>query len=352
MAGELVSLVLKPSEGLPGFEEFSTYLATEFWRQIPGFRMLQARADWGDCTLDLLGRDSSGRLIAVFVRVSRDDRAFHDVIASALIAATCVEENRAETARLYSDSGLDLDQPPRMIFVAPAPLSMSRVLARSAEKAGVEVLTYTIYELETSGGPVRAVAFAPPSTPAQPATTPSRSSSTGEIETVEDHEKPVPARAPVMEEQVAVAERPASEDAVEPPKPDAPNLEAPKLETPKLAPVKLEPQPKAEVKPRSPVELFVSSLSDPNLKTMSEQILTFLVSRFSTAVGTVISSDRFALHASGAHLATIHLEKSGAVWLEVGPERIPTNKIKDPGTLQRALNLPSVLMAFDSVRAA
>lgn len=347
MAGELVSLVLKPSEGLPGFEEFSTYLATEFWRQVPGFKILQARADWGDCTLDLLGRDSSGRLIAVFVRVSRDDRAFHDVIANALIAGTWVEENRAETARLYSDSGLDLDHPPRMIFVAPAPLSMSRVLARATEKAGVEVLAYTIYELETSGGPVRAVSFAPPSTPAQPATTPSRSSSTGEVEAVEDHEKPVPARAPVMEEQVAVAERPAGEDAVEPPKPDAP-----KIETPKLASVKPEPQPKAEVKPRSPVELFVSSLSDPNLKTMSQQILTFLVSRFPTAVGTVISADRFALHASGAHLATIHLEKSGAVWLEVGPERIPTNKIKDPATLERALNLPSVLMAFDSVRAA
>lgn len=346
MAGELVSLVLKPSEGLPGLEEFSTYLATEFWRQVPGFKMLQARADWGDCTLDLLGRDGSGRLIAVVVRVSRDDRAFHDVIASALIAATWVEENRAETARLYGDSGLDLNHPPRMVFVAPAPLSVSRVLARAADKAGVEVLTYTIYELETSGGPVRAVSFAPPSTPAQPATTPSQSPSTGEVEAVAHHEKPKPARAPVME-QVAVAERPASEDAVELPKPDVP-----KLETPKLAPVKPEPQPKAEVKPRSPVELFVSSLSDPNLKTMSEQILTFLVSRFPAAVGNVISADRFALHASGGHLATIHLEKSGAVWLEVGPERIPTNKIRDPATLERALNLPSVLMAFDSVRAA
>jgi hypothetical protein len=37
------------------------------------------------------------------------------------------------------------------------------------------------------------------------------------------------------------------------------------------------------------------------------------------------------------------------LWLEVGPERIPTNKIRDPATLERAMNLPSVLEALHSV---
>lgn len=322
MTDELVSLVLRPSERLPGLEEFKTYLTAEFWRQVPGFKVLEATVDWGDCTIDLLGRDGSGRLIALFVRVSRDSGSFHEVVANALVASTWVEENLAETARLYGDNGVDPDHPLRMIFVTPAPVSLSRVLARTAEKAGVEVLPYTVYELETSEGMVRAVSFAPPGTPA-----------------------------------LAAGGR---ADPNEPLKPDATELEieireteTPQREAPKLEFAQPGAQPRVEAKPGSPLERFVSSLADPNLKAMSQQILAFLLSRSPTAAGTVISADTLALNAGGQHLSTIHLDrKSGALWLEVGPDRIPTNKIKDPTMLERALKLPSVLSALGDRRAA
>jgi hypothetical protein len=98
------------------------------------------------------------------------------------------------------------------------------------------------------------------------------------------------------------------------------------------------------------LDAFIASLTDPNLKTMSEQILTFLLSRFPNADGTVSPNDRgFTLTVAYDHLATIRLDRN-ALWLEVGPEKIPTNKIKDPATLERAMNLPSVLEALRSVQ--
>jgi hypothetical protein len=98
------------------------------------------------------------------------------------------------------------------------------------------------------------------------------------------------------------------------------------------------------------VETFIATLSDANIKAMSEQILTFLVSRFPTAEGTVNGDKGFTLAIGKEHLATIRLDKT-SLWLEVGPEKIPTNKIKDPATLERAMNLPSVLEALHSVHS-
>jgi hypothetical protein len=64
----------------------------------------------------------------------------------------------------------------------------------------------------------------------------------------------------------------------------------------------------------------------------------------------VSPNDRgFTLTVAYDHLATIRLDRN-ALWLEVGPEKIPTNKIKDPATLERAMNLPSVLEALRSVQ--
>lgn len=325
MARKLISLSFKPSTELPELDELKAFLATDFGRQIPGFAVLDSDVKWGDLTLDVVGADADGALIAVFAAVSRQERDFHEVISQALVASTWLEENKDEVKRLYGDHGVDPDAPLRMVLVAPALANPSRALQRALDRAGVEVRSYSIYEIETSEGPLLAVSFETKGAPTGPSSAP-----------------PAPSRPAAPPREV---EKPR--EAVEPPKVEPVAAEPARVELPKAEPPRVEQRP--EPKPPSVVEVFISSLPDPNVKAMSEQILTFLVSRFPMAVGVVSPQDRgFTLVVGTEHLATIRLDKS-SLWLEVGPERIPTNKIKDPATLERAMNLPSVLEALASV---
>ena len=323
MGRKLISLNFKPAEELPELEELRTFLGTDFNRQIAGFTVLELNAKWGDCTLDLVGKDSTGGLVGVFPSVSRQERDFHEVISQSLIASTWLEENRDEATRRYA--GVNLDKPLRIILVAPSLAGTSRALTRALERAGVELMPYSIFDIDTTEGPLRAVSFgaagaAPAAASVVAAATPSAA----------PREAPRP--APVVEAP------PPVETRSEPP-PPPPAAPEPK------------PEPRIETKKQSAVETFISSLPDPNVKAMSEQILTFLLSRFPNAEGSVNGDKGFTLAVGKEHLATIRLDKT-ALWLEVGPEKIPTNKIKDPATLERAMNLPSVLEALHSVTAS
>ena len=305
MGAKLISLSFKPSNELPELDDLSTFLETDFGRQLSGFAVLETNAKWGDATIPLVGKDAAGSLVAVFPSASRQDP--QDVISQGMVAAGWLEENKDEAEKLYGAMGAKVGSALRMILVAPAMASRSRAVTRALERAGIQVMDYSIFEIETSDGLVRAVSFDAKDAPAPAAAA-------------------APAAAGVQE-----AERPREAAA-----PAAP--------------------PRAEAKPEpprqpSPVETFISQMADANLKAMSEQILTFLLSRFPTADMALSPGDRgFTLNVQTAHLATIRLDKT-SLWLEVGPEKIPTNKIKDPATLERAMNLPSVLEALQSVHS-
>jgi hypothetical protein len=317
MRSKLISLSFKPSSTLPHLEDLKAFLETDLSRHLPRFTSLETNALWGECAVDLLGKDDAGTLIAVFPTVSKQERDYLDVMAQALLAATWLEENQDQIGRQYSGKGVNVKNPLKTVLVAPALTGRSRAVARTLEKAGVEIMEYSIYEIETNEGPLLAVTFDAKNAPAS---------------------APGPAAAPAP----AAASRPAPAPAAAPPPPPAPAAAAPAPEP---------ERPAAPPKPMSPVESFISSLSDPNLKAMSEQILTFLLSRFPTAAMVLNPQERgFTLNVSTEHLATIRLDKN-SIWLEVGPEKIPTNKIKDPATLERAMNLPSVLEALQSVHA-
>ena len=307
MGTKLISMNFKPATALPEVEDLRTFLTTDFGRRVSGFMLLDTNVRWGDCMVDLLGRDANGSLVAVFPSVSRQERDFHDVISHGLLLTTWLEENKDDVGRLYRSKGVNPEKPLRMILVAPAGVGTSRALTRALERAGVEVMPYSIYDIETSEGVLKAVSFEAPATP--PATGEPTASTRGSTR----------------------ASAPAALDA-----------------PPAKEPSARQSEPAPEPRPLSPVETFISSLQDSNLKAMSEQILTFLLSRFPTASGVVNAQQGFTLNVGKEHLATIRLDRL-SLWLEVGPERIPTNKIKDPGTLDRAMNLPSVLEALHSV---
>jgi hypothetical protein len=307
MGTKLISMNFKPSTALPEVEDLRTFLTTDFGSRVSGFTPLDTSVRWGDCMVDLLGRDANGSLVAVFPSVSRQERDLHDVISHGLLLTTWLEENKEDVGRLYRAKGVNPEKPLRMILVAPVGVGTSRALTRALERAGVEVMPYSIYDIETSEGVLKAVSFEAPAAP--PATGEPTASTRGSTR----------------------ASASAALDAPQPKEPSARQSE-----------------PAPESRPLSPVETFISSLQDSNLKAMSEQILTFLLSRFPTASGVVNAQQGFTLNVGKEHLATIRLDRL-SLWLEVGPERIPTNKIKDPGTLDRAMNLPSVLEALHSV---
>jgi hypothetical protein len=343
MGGKLISLSFRPSTELPVLDELTEFLATDLGRHMPGFKTLGTNVAWGDVTLSLIGADANGSLVGLFPSVSRQERDFHDVIGHAVIASSWLEENQTELGKIYGSAGIDSSRPLRMILVAPLLVAPSRTLARALERAGVELMPYSIFEIETSDGVLRAVSFEGGSSAAvSPAPRPAARATESAA-----RPKPAPAAQPAPPAPPATPEPPAPAQPA-PAQPAPPPAEAPRAR-PQAAPEPVvAPAPKAAPAQPSPVEVFISGLSDATLKTMSDQILTFLMARFPNATGVVNSNNSFTLNVGSAHLATIRMDRS-SVWLEVGPDRIPTNKIKDPMTLERAMNLPSVLDALSSV---
>ena len=312
MGQKLISLNFKPSEELPEIGDLKTFLETDFRRALAGFTVLETNATWDDVVLPIVGKDAGGGMVILFPSVSRHERDYHDVTSGALFAGTWLEENREEARRRYS--GVNIDEPPRMLLIVPAGGKPSRAFVRTLERAGVEMMTYTLFDIETGDGSLLAVSF--PALGAPP---------------------PIP--PPATTRVSAAAAAPASAPATYTPPAPAP--------APVAAPAEARETPRETRRP-SAVDAFISSLPDPNIKTMSEQIMAFLLSRFPSSEGTVNGDKGFTLTVNREHLATIRLDRT-ALWLEVGPEKIPTNKIKDPATLERAMNLPSVLEALHSV---
>lgn len=318
---ELTVVDFKPSETLPELDELKAFLASDFGRQLPGFAVLETDAKWGETVLAIVGKDATGGLIAVFPSVSRQERDYHDVITEAMLASGWLEENHDEASRRYA--GASVDRPLKMLLVAPSVVTPSRALIRALERAGVALMPYAVFDIEMSGGVLRAVSFKGGS---------------------------APAAAPAAAAPVAASTAAPTPVATALPVADVPPPTPVVVPVPEAPPPPPPPPPQESRKP-SAVESFISTLPDPNIRAMSEQIMTFLVSRFPNAEGTVNGDKGFTLSVGKEHLATIRLDRT-SLWLEVGPEKIPTNKIKDPATLERAMNLPSVLEALHSVHAS
>ena len=337
MASKLISLNFRASEELPSLEDLKAYLATEFSLRVPGFAVLEHDTKWGDSVLDLVGKTADGTLVVVFPSVSVNERELNNVLAGAMIVTSWLEDNPDEAQRRYRGRGVDLRRPLRMILVAPSIGNPSRSVKRALERAGLEMMPYAIYDLMTPNGVLSAVSFdeAPVSAPSSPREAPRR-------EAMAPTDAPAAAPEPPRFDPAPrqVAEPSSSAVSASEPLRDEP---APKPEsTP-------EPMPAAPTRPPSAVESFVASIGDAKLKGMADQIVTFFQGRFPTANGVVNDQSGFTLRIGKEHLVTVRLDRT-SVWLEVGSERIPTSKIKDPATLDRAMTLPSVLDALQSVR--
>src|SRR5919201_1948599 len=165
MAAKLISLSFKPSNMLPQLAELKTFLESEFGRHMPGFTLLDTNLKWGEATISILGRDSAGSLVAVFATVTTQERDFHEVISEGMVAEGWVEENRDEIQRHYGPKGVKAGTMLRMILVAPTVANRSRAVTRALERAGFEVLDYSIFEIATADGPVRAISFDAKSAP-------------------------------------------------------------------------------------------------------------------------------------------------------------------------------------------
>jgi len=99
----------------------------------------------------------------------------------------------------------------------------------------------------------------------------------------------------------------------------------------------------------SPVETFIASVKDDNVKAMATRILEFVRGRFPAASG-VQNADGFSFTVNGEHAASVTVGK-GFVQLEAGPDRIPTSRIRDVEGLEGALGLPSIVRALDAIKA-
>lgn len=108
-------------------------------------------------------------------------------------------------------------------------------------------------------------------------------------------------------------------------------------------------RPKVPPSKVAAVETYIASLGDENLKALAARALAFFLSRVPGAEGAPNpKGDGFCLTLNAEHAATVYIGK-GYVSLEAGPDRIPSNKIKDLDALEMAMHLPSIdhaLQAF------
>ena len=332
---KLISLNFRASAELPSLEDFKAFLATDFGVKIPGFAVLEHDTKWGDSALDLVGKDADGGLVVVYPSVSVNERELNGILAGAMIVTSWLEDNHDEAGRRYGSRGVDLGRGLRMVLVVPSIANPSRSVKRALERAGLELMPYSIYEIMTPDGALSAVSFdtgqvpAPTAPPREPARRESAAPATIDVPSSARETAPAVVEASAPFESVRV-------DTARPAEPE------PKVD--------FAPEPSAaSSRPPSAVETFVSSIGDAKLKGMAEQIVTFFRGRFPSATGVVNEQNGFTLRVGREHLVTVRLDRT-SVWLEVGPERIPTSKIKDPATLDRAMTLPSVLDALQSVR--
>ena len=99
----------------------------------------------------------------------------------------------------------------------------------------------------------------------------------------------------------------------------------------------------------TPVMKLVAAVKDPDTKAIATRVLQFLRNRFPTAAGTA-TEEGFTFTLEGQHVATVTIGKN-FVELEAGPDRITTSKVRDADRLDLLLNLPSIVKAFDAIKA-
>lgn len=105
--------------------------------------------------------------------------------------------------------------------------------------------------------------------------------------------------------------------------------------------------------PRSPdisaVLKFVAGVRDDDCKLVARRLLEFVRNRFPEASG-VPTDNGFVFTLEGRHVVTATVGKT-FVELQVGPDRIPTSRIRDVEGLELALSLPSIAKGFDGTKA-
>ena len=111
--------------------------------------------------------------------------------------------------------------------------------------------------------------------------------------------------------------------------------------------------PPAVDTPRSPdisaVLKFVAGLRDDDCKLLARRLLEYVRNRVPEASG-VPTDNGFVFTLEGQHVVTATLGKT-FIELQVGPNRIPTSRIRDVEGLDLALSLPSITKGFDATRA-
>ncbi len=332
MGTRLISLEMKPSTELPELEDLRTFLGTGLARHLPGFTPIDNDVRWGGVLLSLLGRDASGALIAVFPSVARREGELHEVMAQALLAAAWLEENGDDVARQYQASEVDVARPLRMLLIAPAADTLSRPLSRALARAGLELMRYSIYDIDTGDEVLRGVSF--DAAPAAPARDPVA--------------KPPRDAAPGADAQGRKGASPTSSAAAVPAVTAAPSVaaaEAPRDQAPRAQVADPDSPTAPKTSRRNPRETFLLSVSGA-MQSMVERVLSFVIERFPDALGEVSGPNAFTLAVNQQHVATVHVDRS-SIWLQIGPERIPTNKITDLAMLELVLTLPSVLKTLE-----
>jgi ribose 5-phosphate isomerase B len=161
------------------------------------------------------------------------------------------------------------------------------------------------------------------------------------------------AAEPSAPESPSAAERPAPAQptSAEPPEPPS-QAEAPSpdpIEAPARVEISPPPSDPARVADISAVLKFLASLKDESLHAMARRILQVIRNRFPAAEGTP-SADGFTFTLDGKHVATVMITKKH-IEVEIGPDRVPTGRIRDVDGLEGALRLPSIAKGFDAVRS-
>ncbi len=156
-------------------------------------------------------------------------------------------------------------------------------------------------------------------------------------------EPPAPPPAPVAEERPA----PPPPDPIEPLAAALSAAEA--LPAPESAEADEAPVPVlTRVPDISAVLRFLASLKDEDIRLMARRVLEVIRNRFPAAEGDP-GPDGFTFTLDGRHVATVIIAKRH-IELQVGPDRIPTGRIRDLDGFQHALSMPSVMKAFDALR--
>lgn len=305
--------------------ELEAFIVDHFPRIIPGFALLETGASWGDCRVDFSGTDAQGALVAIFPTVSSEEQGFPDLVARAIHAASWFEENTRVLKAVHKQATLNWDRPLRVILVVQGLNGRSRSISRWLERSGIEVVEYRCYEFEVWVDERRQVLRG------------ISLEAKGEEWGSWDVQMPEVARVPAV-----VAGGRIAESVRTPTLADTTG----KWSDPGELPEPGERDEAREPPPEGlPIERFIASLADEKLQAICVRLSAFFRSLIPDAVGVVNPNGRgFTLTVEGEHVASVYLDKD-FLWIETGPERLPTGKIADVRALERVLKRLAPLLS-------